>query len=132
MLGFEETITVYNQYYDMEQDCDRYSATVVQGCSWASSHATGMGEKSFVRENIYQIRIPQNAKSNKVLVPAIEFVDPKTQYTLKAGDKIVKGKADIVMEKGDDLEGKYAEICTILIIHDNDRGLLNHTYVEGH
>lgn len=129
-IGFDETITVYNAVYDPETGFDNYSKTVISGCSWHTQHITGQNGAGFQRENVHKIRVPVDAVSSKEYVPRVEFKNPATQYTFKAGDRIVKG-VGIDINRLDELEGEYNDICTIAVVHDNRRIGLKHIYVEG-
>lgn len=130
MLGFNETITVYNRLLDKSTGYDVYHQTTIDGCSWFSQHITGQDGKSFARQNVYKIRIPSDAKCNKKYVDLINYTDPETQYTLREDDKIIKG-AGAPITRPDELEGRYASICTVKAVHDNRRIGLEHLYVEG-
>ena len=130
MVTFDETITVYNPEYDDSAGYDVYHKTVITGCSWFTQHGAGQDGTALHRENLHKIRIPNTAKCDKHYVAPTEFTDPATQYTLRPGDRIVKGVgADIT--RTDDLEGVCYDRCIILGVHDNRRVGLKHIYVEG-
>ena len=130
MLGFDETITVYNAVFDPERDCDVYHKTVISGCSWHTQHITGHDGTSFHRENVHKIRIPETAVCTKSYTPPVEFTDPATQYTLRNGDIIIRGSG-MDITRPDELEGVYSDRCNIAAVHDNRRVGLKHIYVEG-
>ena len=130
MLGFNETITVYNAVFDENSDCDIYRKAIISGCSWHSQHITGHDGTSFHRENVMKIRIPETARSSKAYVTPTEFTGAGCQYTLRSGDIIVKGVGPDI-SRPDELAGKSADLCTITVVHDNRRIGLKHLYVEG-
>lgn len=130
MLGFDQTITIYNAVHNPETGYDEYHKTVITGCSWQSGHITGHNGTSFQRENVHKIRIPANVHCSKVYVHPHEYTDPAAQYTLQNGVRIVRGVGEDI-ERLNDLDGKYADICNVTAVHDNRRIGLKHIYVEG-
>jgi len=125
-------ITVYNQKLNPETKLIEYKRTQIENVNWYSKQEVSVGDKGLNSADSYKIRIPEES-------PASTYVNEKEysklenvsgHWTLKNGDKIVRGLVDDDIAKGSDL-GKYAEVCTVVSYSDNRRGLLPHWRVGG-
>lgn len=131
MIGFEESITLYNRKYDESKGVAIYRKTVVEGVSvhrklaYAAMSGGGITERRLV-----QVRIGRKSKSGKVFVPPSAYKDPETEYTAAAGDYVFLGvlEGEIPIKE---LLKDQERMFKILDVHDNRRRPLPHIYVEG-
>lgn len=116
MIGFDNTITIYTSIFDPTTNADKYTATVVNGSSWQTKHINLQNGTTLSRANVHKIRIP---------IDSIE-----SDFVISEGDRIVKGVGGDI-ERLEELEGRFKDICTVKAVHDNNRIGLRHIYVEG-
>lgn len=135
MLHCNDTITIYNAYFDPSTGTDRYSRTVIQGVSWHSRQMVNVVKEGLVSANTATIRIPAEADFG-----GAEYVTPhefKTleekagKWTLAPGDVIVHGEATETNPTAKTLKDNYAEVVTVIGGTDNRRGALQHWKVVG-
>ena len=134
MLGFDQTITVYNSQYNEAAGFNDYSRTVIVGVSWYSRIKAAANSNGIVYDRLFQVRIPNSAEAEKLYTAPDQFTDPSTQYTLKVGSRIVKGigpPAPVDGEKWAELITKHDEAFQIIGYRDNRRIGLKHLYVDG-
>lgn len=118
-----ETITVFNAFYDEEQWFDLYKPTVIRGVSWYCEIASTVDATGLKAANKFTIRIPTDAYfSDKTYVTPLEYAsgDPDSVFTLKQGDIIIQGRETASLTPAQ-LKEKYGEIVTILGVTDNRR-----------
>lgn len=131
---FEAAITVYNSTYDAATHQNLYHATAIEGVSWYSQQDTAAENAGARYARAYKIRIPAGARCAKSFVHPSQYTDPATQYTLKDGDRIVKGLTGYLPdtpEKWAAMVKLFPEMATVKGYHDNRRGPLPHIYVRG-
>ena len=64
-------ITIYNKYYDTENDIDRYQRTVVEGVNWQGKRNATVTDKGLNRDDSILIFIDVNSVEGK------QYISPK-------------------------------------------------------
>lgn len=124
----EDTLTIYNRY-SAGRDGDRWSRTVIRGVSWYKAAESSITSAGFMSVEVHKIRIPVTAQAEggKTYIPAAEFADADKEmhWTVRLGDKVVRGVADIPEDDVDldtRLETEYADAANVTGFADNRRG----------
>ena len=117
-------ITIYNKYYDTENDIDRYQRTVVEGVNWQGKRNAIVTDKGLNRDDSILIFIDVNSVEGK------QYISPKrfnklsheervNYFTFGLNDYIAKGNIDfeisgISPNSLADLENEYDDVVRIL------------------
>lgn len=119
-------ITIYNRYYDKENRSDKWQKTILKdvffdGTQGATRVSTGLESADRVT-----IVIPFTTSQNRVFTEPKQFdniTNPINFFTLREGDKVVKGVSDIDISGADltELE-KFHEVYTITAVDTKDFG----------
>lgn len=124
----QDTMTIYNRY-SAGREGDRWTRTVICGVSWHKSAESTLTSAGFVSAEVHRIRIPVTAaaEQGKTYVPASEFAgaDKEMHWTVRLGDKVVRGVADIPADDVDldtRLETEYEDAANVTGFADNRRG----------
>lgn len=133
MLGFDQTITVYNSVYNEATGFDDYSRAVIKGVSWYSQIKAAAGAKGLVYDRLFKVRIPATAVADKAYTAPDQFTSPEEQYTLKMATIVVKGEGPPAPKDGNEWAKltDREEAFSVLGYHDNRRVGLKHLFVEG-
>lgn len=130
MRNAENTVTIYNAFYDSTSGYDVYMRTVITGVSWFSRTLTNVvGDGGLISANEFTVRIPEELCSG--------YVDPKSYtgvvstWTLRPGDIIVKGTATENNPLPKDLFKAYSDIFTVVGVTDSRGGRGAHIKVVG-
>ena len=134
MKQCNETITVFNAFYDNVHGYDVYMPTVIRGVSWFCEIASTVDTSGLKAANKFTIRVPVDADfSGKRYVDPAAYAssDPGSTFTLHQGDIIVHGSETVSMTPAQ-LKNKYGEIVTILGVTDSrSRPKARHWKVVG-
>ncbi len=134
MLTFDATVTVYYSVYNEATGYSDYFRAVIRGVSWYSKIKAVAGATGIQYDRLFRVRIPDGAQCDKLYTAPNELGDPETQYTLKAGSRVLKGEGPPAPKGGDEwarlLSGRE-EAFQVLDSRDNRRFGLKHLYVEG-
>jgi hypothetical protein len=126
-------VTIYNKYYDLASDVDRYQKTVIKGVNWQGKRNGTVSDKGLLL-----------ADSTLIFIDKLDnYVGPKrfakltpeerlNHFTLDIGDKIVKGEVDFEVTgvkpfRIADLEKNFDDVIDIKSVNP----LSNHFEVEG-
>jgi len=126
-------ITIYNRYYDLANDVDRYQRTVIKGVNWQGKRNGTVSDKGLLL-----------ADSTLIFIDKLDnYVSPKrfakltteerlNHFTLNIGDKIVKGEVDFEVTgikpfRIADLESEFDDVIDIKSVNP----LSNHFEIEG-
>lgn len=135
MVGFTETITVYNTLYNAAEDCVRYYRTEIKNCSWFGKRRANPKNGGLSDNKEFMVRILLGVSaSSKSYVPPKDFTTPDTQYTLDTATVIVKGSgppAPTCAKERGALIGSHTDAFTVLSVHDNRKAWMRHLYIEG-
>lgn len=100
MIFFKNAdITIYNKYYDIKNDIERYQRTIIEGVDWQSTKNVKINnsttDKGLNRD--YSILIFLDKLDNYIGPKKFNKLSDKERmeyFTLKPGDYIVKGVID--------------------------------------
>lgn len=136
---FDETITLYNKFRDVDTKRIVYVRSEIEGVSFVERQKTSVDKDGFHSKDTFIIRITDQSRelNGKTYINSNEWAkldkDKRLQhYTLQMDDKIIKGSIDVDVK--DDRIGvldDFESACTILSISDNRSGLLPHLKVGG-
>ena len=124
-------ITVFNSYID-EDDNTLYSSTVIHDVNWQSEEKVTVSDKGLISADEIKIYIPVTSLNGIEYVPrkAYNSLKDKTGYfTLKEGDKIVKGEYMGEISSIKDFN-KLDNVATIISVKDNRYGSISLQHFE--
>lgn len=124
-------ITVFNSYID-EDDNTLYSSVIINGVNWQSEEKVTVSDKGLISADEIKIYIPVTSLNGIEYVPrkAYNSLKDKTGYfTLKEGDKIVKGEYMGEISSIKDFN-KLDNVATIISVKDNRYGSLSMQHFE--
>ncbi len=133
MLGFDQTITIYNKRYDPATKKTTWPKMVITEVSWAG-HRRVTTEEGLISNDGYSVRVPL-VSMPAGFTPRSEYSDlqdPTGRWTAQNGDVVLLGE-------GPDVEGGITEItkrftdCFVVISVNtaNMSRLLPHLRLEG-
>lgn len=123
-----DTLTVFNAWFDKAQDCTVYRKTVISGISWYSTIKTNVGDTGLKSANMFVIRIPVEANTGgkSYTSPAgwDSALNVDNLFTLRQGDVIVKGTVSGLITTPAQAHKAYPDTAfTIMSVTDNRRAL---------
>ncbi|WP_443660151.1 DUF6751 family protein [Clostridium algidicarnis] len=133
VLFKKDNITIYNKYYDIASDTDKYQRKVIKGVNWqGKTHAT-VSDKGLLLADSTLIFIDK----------LVNYISPKkfakltnlervNYFTFAPGDKVVKGEVDfevigIKPYRIADLENEFDEVTDIKSVNI----MSGHIEIEG-
>nr|DAL84489.1 MAG TPA: hypothetical protein [Caudoviricetes sp.] len=134
---FNKDITLYNAFYDKENDITKYIRTYIRGVHIETSLGVKSdGKGSLNNQNECAIYIPFDADlEGKEYISPVHFeqlseIDRDNYFTFNNDDKIVRGIVDfeITGEIGNNiktLENNFDDVFNITSIKKNDYGSKN-------
>ena len=130
-------ITLYNQYWDSDYDCDRYQRTVIKGVNWQGKRNGTVGEKGLKLDNSFLVFIDSIPNCERTYISPKKFLglskeERQKHFTFNLNDRIVKGAIDfeITESRGNtlaDLSNSFDDVISILGVTP----LTNHFEIEG-
>lgn len=118
MIGNTD-ITVYNRYYDKENRADKWQKTVLRNVFFDETKGANRLAGGLVADDKILVMIPFNASKNRVFKQGIYFkdmVEVGNYFTLREGDKIVKGVCE------EDIDDVTDDIFVISSVDTHDFG----------
>ena len=133
VLFKKDNITIYNKYYNIASDTDKYQRTVIKGVNWqGKTHAT-VSDKGLLLVNSTLIFIDKlvNYISPKKFAK-LSDVERYNYFTFAPGDKIVKGEVNFEVSgvkpyRIADLESEFDEVIDIKSVNI----MSGHIEIEG-
>ena len=133
VLFKKDNITIYNKYYDLASDTDKYQRTVIKGVNWqGKTHAT-VSDKGLLLADSTLIFIDKLANyiSPKKFAKLINL-ERVNYFTFAPADKVVKGEVDfevigIKPYRLADLENEFDEVIDIKSVNI----MSDHVELEG-
>lgn len=124
MILFPNTdITLYNKYYDIDNDCYMYQKTLIKNVDWQGKKAARVSNNissatGTVPDDSYIIFIDKldNYISPKAFLN-LEKEERSKYFTFATGDKIVKGNIDFEYSTKNTLkklEEDYDDVVTVM------------------
>ena len=125
MILFKNSdITIYNRYYDKENDIDKYQRTVIRGVNWQGKRNASVSDKGLNRDDSILIFIDKldNYVSPKRFARLTEE-DRANYFTFGLNDLVVKGEIDFeitgLKPNGiADLERQFDDVVNILGVQE--------------
>ena len=122
------SVTVVNLVHDVKTETDTPVCHVLPGCSWREKQGTSGGDP----QRAVHIRLPPATGylpyAQWAKLPAAEKA---AHWTLKRGDKLIKGTVPRLTETEYIALEKSHICCTVAAVSDNREPLLPHFHVEG-
>lgn len=90
-------MTVYNKYYDNVAGHDKYQRTIIKNVHWEDTKAANVIKSGLENADGIFISIPFLSETSRAYIKPKEFSklsDKTGNFTLQAGDRIVKGSID--------------------------------------
>ncbi|SQB99869.1 DUF6751 family protein [Clostridium paraputrificum] len=117
-------ITLYNKYYDKENDVDRYQRVVIREVNWQGKRNATVGDKGLNRDDsilIFIDKIPGYVSPKRFAKLTNE--ERPNYFTFGVNDIIVKGEIDFEItglkpNSIADLEREYDDVVNILGVQE--------------
>ena len=126
-------ITICNRYFDKATRLDKYQRAIPYGLFWDERKAVNRLQRGLEDADKVTIIIPFAVATDKKYVPPKEFEkleDKAGYFTLREGDRVVKGEIDFeITGKVSDLDKEY-EAFTITSVDTKDFGSLHMRHWE--
>jgi hypothetical protein len=134
MLGFDQTITIYNRWYDKDAHMDLWPKTVIKNVSWAGNLGVSIKGTALASNHTFSVRIPTRAMpegyTDKIAYQALE--SPNGHWTAQNGDIVMLGEGPDVTSPTTEIIGKYADVFKVTSVNtSNMTRLLPHLRIEG-
>ena len=133
MLGFDQTITIYNKRYNPATKKTLWPKTVITGASWAGCQRVTTGE-GLTSTDGYSVRIPLKSFPDGFLLrdEYAALPDPTGCWTAQNGDVVVRGEGPNVENGITEITKQFIDCFTVTAVHsDNMMRLLPHLRLEG-
>ncbi|NLL92513.1 MAG: hypothetical protein GX222_08930 [Ruminococcaceae bacterium] len=133
MLGFNQTITIYNKRFDSGTKKTFWHKTVIHGVSWTGCQEVTTGE-GLTSNDGYSVRIPLSSMPEGFVRQDEYSVlnSPSSKWTAQNGDVVVLGEGEDVESGISEITKQYSESFIITVVHvDNLSRLLPHLRLEG-
>lgn len=133
MIGFDETITLYNKRFDKTTRKTRWGKIVIPNVSWAGHQRVTIGDGLTATDG-YSVRVPFDAMPDGYLGRSeyAALVDPTGHWTAQNGDVVVLGTGPDVVDGITEVTGQFTDCFTVTAVHAaNLRRLLPHLRLEG-
>lgn len=130
---FDQTITVYNKWYDPTTKETLWPKTVITGASWAGCQRVTTGE-GLTSTDGYSVRIPLKSLPAGFLQrdEYTALSDPAGHWTAQNGDVVVLGEGPDVVSGITVIIKQFTDCFTVIAVHsDNMTRLLPHIRLEG-
>ena len=123
-----DTLTLFNAWFDKAQDCTVYRKTVISGISWYSTIKTNVGDTGLKSANMFTIRIPIDANTGgKSYTSPVEYDSAESVddlFTLRQGDLMGKGIVPNTITTPAQAHKAYPDTAfTIMGVTDDRRAL---------
>ena len=133
MIGFDQTITIYNKHYNPATKKTLWTKTTIPGVSWAGCQRV-VTREGLTSTDGYSVRIPLHAfpdgfmkRDGHTALP-----DPKGRWTAQNGDVVVLGEGPDVVSGITEITKQFTDCFTVTSVHtDNMTRLLPHLRMEG-
>ena len=133
MIGFDQTITIYNKRYDPTTKKTLWPKTTIHGVSWAGCRRVTTGE-GLTSNDGYSVRVPVSAMPEGFLGRSeyAATLDPTNHWTAQNGDVVVLGEGPDVVSGITEITKQSTDCFTVTAVHtDNLTRLLPHLRLEG-
>lgn len=133
MIGFHQTITIYNKRYDKPARKTLWAKTVIEGASWAGCQRVTTGD-GLTSNDGYNVRVPKHKMPDGFIIcdeyKALQ--NPTGYWTAQNGDVVVLGVGPDVIEGITEITQQFTDCFTVIAVHtDNLTRFLPHLRLEG-
>lgn len=123
-------ITIYNKYFDLITQSDRWQRHVIYETFW-ESHRSVNFNKGMSNNSKCKIYIPSDANYFTDYIDPIAFRSNHiNHWTIQNGDLVVRGIITDEIVRQSDLERKYDDVCVVSYVAKNDYGSSNMHHFE--
>lgn len=124
ILNPNANITIYNKYYDHEDDIEKYQRTIIENVNWQNKREGAVSDKGLLLTNSTLIFI--DVLDNYVSPKKFRSLDPedrKNYFTLGIGDRIVKDSIEFNVTGRkpyaiSNLEEEFDNVVSILTVSE--------------
>ena len=132
MLTFNTDITVFSHWKKGREEA--WIRTHVPNASWHGGQVVTSGSNRRTAADKYTVRLRETSLID--YITPVEWMNldgaPSAKWTLQAGDVIVRGFVDDVVDTGiTHITNKYKACFVVAGVYDNRRIALKHLRVEG-
>lgn len=115
-------VTIYNRYLDPATRLDKYKKTIIKNVFFDEKKATNRLQSGLESADHVLLLIPFDYSSKAKFVSENVFEGLVDTFTLKTGDKVIKGSIDYeIVRKASELDELY-EVFTISSVDIKDFG----------
>lgn len=133
MIGFDQTITIYNKRFNPATKKTLWPKTIIYGVSWAGCQRITSGE-GLTSTDGYSVRIPLQAfpdgftkRDEYAALP-----DPAGRWTAQNGDVVVLGAGPDVVDGITEITKQFTDCFTVTAVNTSNMArLLPHLRLEG-
>lgn len=132
-MMFNQTITIYNKWYDRATKKTLWTKTTISGVSWAGCQRVVTGE-GLTSTDGYSVRIPLAAFPDGFIKQDeySSLPDPSRYWTAQNGDVVMLGEGPDVVSGITEITKQFTDCFTVTAVHtDNMTRLLPHLRMEG-
>lgn len=122
-------ITIYNKYLDKATRLDKYKRTIILNVFWDERKAYNRLQSGIQDADSVLVLIPFKSLATGRFLPPNEFKGADDTFTLRVGDKVVRGAVDYETTTGSDLDKNY-EAFTVTSVDKKDFGSYNMQHFE--
>ena len=133
MIGFDETITIYNKRYDAATKRTIWPKTTITGASWAGQQRVTTGE-GLTSNDGYSVRVRASSMPAGFLTrdDYVALADASGYWTAQNGDVVIRGEGPEVTAGITEITKRFTDCFTVIAVHtDNMRRPLPHLRLEG-
>jgi hypothetical protein len=133
VLGFDQTITIYNKHYDPASKATAWPKTLIAGVSWSGRQRVTTGE-GLTSNDGYSVRVPTTAMPEGFLGrdDYAALSDTTGHWTAQNGDVVVLGEGPDVVGGITEITKQFTDCFTVIAVHTaNMNRLLPHLRLEG-
>jgi len=134
MIGYNNTITIYNKRYDPDTKKNLWPKTVIRAASWAGCQKVTTAD-GLTSNDGYSVRVLKDAMPDGFLErdDYVALHDHVGHWTVQNGDVIVLGESSDVDSEITIITKRYTNCFTVTAVHTDNlmRALLPHLRLEG-
>lgn len=123
------SVIVYNKYFNEETRLDGFKKTIINNVFWDEKKATNRLQSGLESADHVLLLIPFKSVDMDEYINPKDFEGKEGTFTLKVGDRVVKGAVEYEINRGSDLDKEF-EAFTITSIDKKDFGSCSMRHFE--